>query len=209
MNVLIVPVGMLGTNCYILACKDNSCALIDPGGQAEKLASILEQRQYTPKYILFTHGHWDHTGAAKALMEKYPQAECYIGKGDKELLVDKSKMISPPPSVNENDLYIPEAKELEDGQELMLGELKIKVMETPGHSLGSVCYICEDVIFSGDTLFFENVGRCDLYGGNLDTLRGSLSKLCGLEGGYTVYPGHGEATTLDHERKHNYYIQNR
>ena len=209
MNVLIVPVGMIGTNCYILASQDNSCVLIDPGAQPEKIASILRQKKCELKYILLTHGHWDHTGAVKGLMEIYPQAQCYIGKGDKELLVDKSKIELMLPGMDWNDFYIPQAKELEDGQEFELSELKIKVMESSGHSLGSVCYICRDAIFSGDTLFLENVGRCDLYGGDMDTLRGSLAKLCDLEGDYTVYPGHGQSTTLNHERKHNYYIINR
>jgi len=209
MNVTIIPVGMIGTNCYMLASQENSCVIIDPGAQPEKLASILGQKGYTLKYILLTHGHWDHTLAAKALLEIYPDAECYIGKNDKELLTDREKCSMLMPGIDWNDLYMPDAKELEDGQELELDELKIKVMATPGHSLGSVCYICGQAIFSGDTLFMESVGRCDLYGGDFDALRKSLDKICALPGDFAVYPGHGEATTLDYERKHNYYIINR
>ena len=206
MNVTIIPVGMLGTNCYLLTTQSGGCALIDPGGQPEKIASILEEKGCQPKYILLTHGHYDHTGGVKALMEKYPEAECLIGKADKELLVDQEKSTFMLRGMDWDNFYLPEVKEIEEGEEFTLDNLTIRVLETPGHSLGGVCYICGEVIFSGDTLFLENVGRCDLYGGDFDSLRKSLKKLSELAGDYTVYPGHGEPTTLAHERQHNPYM---
>ena len=108
-----------------------------------------------------------------------------------------------------SNYYLPEVKEIEEGRKLSLDDLTIKVIETPGHSLGGVCYLCGEVIFAGDTLFRETVGRCDLYGGNFDTLRQSLAKLAALEGDYTVYPGHGDSTTLAYERQNNPYMNGR
>ena len=206
MNVTITPVGMLGTNCYLLSSESKSCVLIDPGAQPEKIASILEEGRYALRSVLLTHGHWDHIGALKALIEQYPQAKCYIGANDKEMLTDPDKSLASMRIPDVDNYLFTEALELREGDELELDELVIKVMETPGHTLGSVCYICGDAIFSGDTLFLESVGRCDLYGGNFDTMRKSLKKLTALDGDYTVYPGHGESTSLEHERKNNPYI---
>ncbi|MCL2068516.1 MAG: MBL fold metallo-hydrolase, partial [Oscillospiraceae bacterium] len=95
---------------------------------------------------------------------------------------------------------------LNDGDIIEADELSVYVMHTPGHTLGGVCYITGDVIFSGDTLFCGDVGRCDLYGGSYPTMKRSLAKLCELEGDYAVYPGHGQSTTLEYERKNNRYI---
>ena len=206
MNVTIIPVGMLGTNCYLLASRAGSCALIDPGAQPEKITDILEEKEYTLRYILLTHGHWDHLGAVKKLMEKFPGVPCYIGAEDKELLTDPEKSSRMARAQDWETLHIPDAKELGDGDKLELDELTLEVIETPGHSKGSVCYLCENIIFSGDTLFLENCGRCDLYGGDFGVMKKSLKRLAGLSGEYTVYPGHGEATSLSHERAHNPYI---
>ena len=206
MNLTIIPVGTLGTNCYLIISEKGSGALVDPGAGGEKIAKILEKKNCALKYILLTHGHWDHTGGVRYLLGKYPEAECCIGKADREMITDEEKfseMIRGNPWENH---YIPEAKELVDGDKIELDELTFTVMETPGHSFGSVCFICQDAIFSGDTLFWENVGRCDLYGGSFDTMQASLAKLAGLPGDYTVYPGHGQSTTLQYEREKNPYF---
>jgi len=200
---------MLGTNCYLLRSESGNAALIDPGGQPEKIADILERAGGKLKYILLTHGHYDHTGGVKYLIEKYPEAECFIGKGDKELLVDREKAAFMLRGLDWDTYHLPQTKELSEGDEITLDEITIKVIETPGHSVGGVCYITGDLIFSGDTLFLETVGRCDLYGGDFDVLRSSLARLSALEGDFTVYPGHGEPTTLSHERQHNPYMNGR
>lgn len=206
MEVTIIPVGTLGTNCYMLSSQSGLAVLIDPGSQPEKIAGILDSRELTLTAILLTHGHWDHTGAVKGLLGIYPKANCYVGRHDKELLCDKAKFEAIGRTLDWEDYHLPNAKELKDGESLELDELVITVIETPGHSLGSVCYLCGDVIFSGDTLFYENIGRCDFYGGDFDSIKKSLAKLANLPGDYTVYPGHGEPTTLNHERAHNPYI---
>jgi len=206
MNITIIPVGALGTNCYLIISEKGTAALIDPGAGAEKIAGILEEKGCALKCILLTHGHWDHTGGVRKLLEKYPQADCCIGKEDREMVTDEEQFSGMLRGGRWEDHYIPEAKELVDGDKIELDELTLTVMETPGHSLGSVCFACQDVIFSGDTLFLENCGRCDLYGGNFDTMKDSLAKLAAMPGDYTVYPGHGPSTTLQHEREKNPYI---
>ena len=206
MNLTTIPVGTLGTNCYLIISEKGSAALIDPGAGAEKIAEVLEEKGCTLRCILLTHGHWDHTGGVRQLLEKYPDAQCHIGKGDKEMVTDEKRFADMLRGGRWEDHHIPEASELADGDKIELDELTLTVMETPGHSLGSVCFICEDCIFSGDTVFLNDIGRCDLYGGSFDTMKASLKKLAALPGDYTVYPGHGEFTTLQHERENNPYF---
>jgi glyoxylase-like metal-dependent hydrolase (beta-lactamase superfamily II) len=207
MQVTIVPVGMSGTNCYLLASDEKSCAIIDPGANAKRISGVIAEKGLIPKYILITHGHWDHTGAVKELMALFPEAELYIGEKDAELLEDPEKSRAIFRGVNIDDYIVPGAGRLADGETLTLDGLEITVIETPGHTRGGVCYICRDAIFAGDTLFYQSVGRCDLYGGNFDALRESLKRLCALSGDPVVYPGHGETTTLGYERAHNPYIK--
>jgi len=199
-------VGTLGTNCYLIISEKGSAALIDPGAGAEKIAGVLQEKGCTLRCILLTHGHWDHTGGVRRLLEKYPGTECHIGKGDKEMVTDEKRFAEMLRGARWEDHHIPEAKELADDDKIELDELTLTVMETPGHSLGSVCFICQDSIFSGDTVFQRDIGRCDLYGGCFDTMKASLSKLAALPGDYTVYPGHGSSTTLQFEREKNPYF---
>lgn len=206
MNVTIVPVGMLGTNCYLLASAGKGCAIIDPGAQADKIAGIIDKAGLSPRYILLTHGHHDHIGAVKRLAARFPEVKIYIGENDMEMLLDGNKSLAIMRSENANEFIIDNAGTLTDGQEVALDELTIRVLDTPGHTRGGVSYLCEDALFAGDTLFRGNVGRTDLYGGSYEVLLASLKKLAGLAGDYTVYPGHGDATTLEQERKHNPYI---
>lgn len=206
MNIIIIPVGSLGTNCYLLCSKAGGCAVIDPGAQAEKIMARIAEEKLEVKYILLTHGHHDHIGGVRRLSKEYPDAEVYIGKNDHEMLTDTSKSYAAMRYGQADDFIVDRARTVDDGQELVLDELTIRVMETPGHTRGGVCYVCDDVIFSGDTLFYRDVGRCDLYGGNYDVLKTSLKKLAALDGNYRVYPGHGDGTTLDFERAQNPYI---
>lgn len=206
MDIIIIPVGSLGTNCYLLRSKAGGCAVIDPGAQAEKIIARIAAENLSVKYILLTHGHHDHIGGVKRLAAEYPDAEIYIGKNDLEMLTDTGKSYAALRHGQADEFVISRAGTVEDGRELELDELVIRVMETPGHTKGGVCYICEDVIFSGDTLFYRDVGRCDLYGGDYDVMKASLRKLVALSGNYRVYPGHGEDTTLDFERSKNTYI---
>lgn len=206
MNIGTIPVGMLGTNCYVLETEEKNCVLIDPGAQAEKISAVLEKQKLTPRYILLTHGHHDHIGAAKKLMELYPGCELRVGKADLEMLGDAQKSTGLFRNNNADNYLQEKAGTVSEGDEIVLDELTLRVLEAPGHTKGGVVYLCRDVMFSGDTLFLDDVGRTDLYGGDYNALKSSLRRLAGLEGDYIVCPGHGEPTTLDYERQNNRYI---
>lgn len=191
------------TNTYIVTCEETGeTAVVDPSLPEETLIEKLEGKNV--KYILLTHGHYDHIGGVNLIKEK-TGAKVVIHKEDEEMLCDKNKNYGTDSTPIYADILV------EDGTELMLGNSKITVLHTPGHTKGGVCYIFPDdrVMFSGDTLFRLTAGRTDLYGGDARTELMSLSKIAELEGDYQVYPGHDHATTLDFERQYNRYMRTR
>ena len=199
MKITRYAVGMLGTNCYLVTDEKTGCSfVVDPGDHM-----ILNKLENTKniKYILLTHAHFDHVMGTKALKGE-TGANVAIYTGEAEAMNDPMLNMSGFFGMDSIPGFAADVL-LHDGGTLECGELKIKVIHTPGHSRGGVCYIVEDVIFSGDTLFLEGVGRTDGPGGNFSSLRQSIGKLFGMDGDYTVYPGHGEPTTLEHERKYN------
>ncbi|WRS28243.1 MBL fold metallo-hydrolase [Oscillospiraceae bacterium MB08-C2-2] len=209
MKLLTIPVGMLGTNCYILASEEKNCVTIDPGAQPERLAGEITKNGWNLRHILLTHGHHDHIGGVKKLMEAFPEADLYIGEGDAEMLADSSKSLAAFRYDDDGDFLLKNVKTLKEGDTIALDELTFQVLETPGHTKGGVCYLCADQIFAGDTLFAGDVGRTDLYGGDYQQLKASLAKLAALKGNYKVYPGHGDSTTLEEERRNNPYVNGR
>lgn len=188
------------TNCYVISDeRSGGCAVIDPGGNPEKIEKLMADHSLTLEYILLTHGHYDHTGAVSALREKHPECAVYLNGADRIVSEEKRiKRLFPPV---ENTLNACE------GAVIRLGETEIRVMETPGHSKGSVCYIAENCIFSGDTLFASTVGRTDFFGGDEEQMRRSLARLLALEGNYTVFPGHMEAAALETLRRNAPFFQ--
>ena len=199
------------TNTYIVTDEESGeVAVIDPSLPQQELAEKV--RGLNVKYIFITHGHSDHTCGAKIVRDNITtDAKIVIHKDDDEMLHDVT--------INEFantdvDFEFPEIDAdifTADGDEFMLGNTKITVMHTPGHSRGSVCYIFKEdkVMFSGDTLFKLGAGRADLYRGDARTELMSLAKIGELEGDYKVYPGHAEETTLDFERQNNRYMKTR
>ncbi len=202
MKIETLQVGPIRTNCYILYDETAKvCAVIDPGEEGDRIADAVEKSGCSLQYVFLTHGHFDHFTGLAALLGHY----------------DVPVYIQPKDAVEQDDgsdysIRFPRLDEVHqrwygEGDELRLGNLTIRVMETPGHSQGSVCLVVEDVIFSGDTLFRGSCGRTDLPGGDYRAVLESLGRLGRLEGDYHVYPGHDRDTTLAEERRLNPYLR--
>lgn len=196
-------------NCYLLVDeKTGESAIVDPAYYNDKIAEAFKEAGMGKlKYILLTHGHFDHIFGVYGLKEA-TGAQVAIHSDDADFLTDPNK------SLAENNFPEPQLPveadiKVADGDELFLGEEKITVISTPGHTMGSICYIVnsERVLISGDTLFCMTAGRTDLYGGNEDMMIDSLKRLIALEGDYRVLPGHNRETTLERERTRNWYIR--
>ena len=202
-KILTFVTGPLGTNTYIVYSDDKkSCFIIDPCN-AKKMSDVLKENGLKPSHILLTHGHFDHILAVAQLQKEYGAKVC-IHADDANALANDIDNLSAYLSFKvekcKADIL------LKDGDIISIGDMEIKVMHTPGHSPGSVCFIFESerVIFSGDTLFHLSVGRTDFEHSSKKDLKASiLYKLYMLKGDYTVLPGHEEQTTLDYERQNN------
>lgn len=195
----------LATNCYIIASEKNNCAIVDPASDAEKIITRVEELGLTPQYILVTHPHHDHIGAVKQLQKHY-DAKVVISQIDYQIILDPVPMYGERYLWKVKDKLFTADTLVEDGDEIVMDELTFRVLLTPGHTAGGVCYLCGGKIFSGDTLFAGEVGRCDLYSGDLNAMLHSVDRLAALPGDYDVYPGHGESTTMAAERRGNEYI---
>lgn len=197
MNVKLLQVGPLGTNCYILEDEAaHEAAVIDPGGDAPEIVKALEGAEV--RYILLTHGHYDHTGGAAALAKAFPQAAVYIHERD---------FHGVDPSLFPLRTRLKSVNFYGEGDALPLGGLTIQVLHTPGHSEGGVTLRCGEWLFCGDTLFAGSCGRTDFPGGSVPKIMASLRRLGELEGDLRVCPGHMDISTLDGERKHNPYLR--
>ena len=202
MKVLSAMVGPIMTNCYIL-CDEAAkvCAVIDPGDEPKRIEAMIASCGCTPVMILLTHGHFDHCTGVAGLLEKWPDLPVYIHEADVTDGVGGELTFRRLDEKNQRYWH--------EGDTLTVGGLTLRVMETPGHSRGSVCLLVEGqgVIFSGDTLFRGNCGRCDFPGGDYRAMLRSLARLGRLEGQYQVYPGHEAATDMEYERKYNPYMK--
>ena len=199
MQVKVLQVGPIGTNCYLLEAETaHVAAVIDPGDEAGRILQVIKDDGVDVKYILLTHGHYDHTTAVPELHQALPQAEIYIHKADAN---GAGSRLCPLAG------QIPDLKFYDEGDALTLGELTIQVLHTPGHSKGSVTLKVGDVLFCGDTLFAGSCGRTDLAGGSYDEIMASLKKLGELPGDCHVCPGHDVTSTLDRERRSNPFLR--
>lgn len=209
MKVYTLPVGAIQTNCYIVESKEKNAAIVDPGDQPELIIKKLEELALTPTVLLLTHGHFDHIGGVKKLRETYPDLTIYLGKEELEIVNWSKSYLAQMGHAGSGEAVEEHAVLLADGDTVTLDELTFTVMHTPGHTKGSIMYLVEDAIFSGDTVFREEIGRCDLFTGSYETMLHTLGKIYNLAGDYRMFPGHEEPTTLEHERQHNPYMKMR
>ncbi|MBR5683379.1 MAG: MBL fold metallo-hydrolase [Ruminococcus sp.] len=205
MKIHHLQLGPLRSNCYIVETAPGRCVAIDIGGDSRLLLEFLKMKKLRLGKILLTHGHFDHIGGAEEVHQA-TGAEVYIHELDAHMLTSESASLASNMSFIDfvpltdwtcifGDCYIND------------GDCSFRVLHTPGHSRGSVCYICEDVIFSGDTLFCCSVGRTDFPDSSDAAMAYSLNTLYHLQGDYKVLPGHNESTTLGYEREANPYMK--
>lgn len=191
-------------NCYGLL-TDKAAIVVDPGKYTSNIADFLKNNADKTRLILITHAHYDHIGGALQLRNE-TGVKIAIGKNEEFALSDCSFNLSgrfTPAIPAFNADYV-----IEDEEEFTVGDITIKAYETPGHTIGGMCYLINDVLFSGDMLFYETVGRVDLPGGNAFEMQNSLDRMMWLfDDDVKVYSGHGEMTTIGHERKNNLYLR--
>ena len=189
-----LTLGSYQTHTYIVSGEAGRCVIIDPGFEPETILDYVNHKGLTVEAILLTHGHFDHVGGVKLIAA---ETDCKVYVCEKEL--------SLPPRLTGGPLYYTDL--YGEGDRLSLAGLSLRVLQTPGHTPGSVCLECENVLFSGDTLFAGCCGRTDLPGGNWSEMTASLKRLETLETDYTVCPGHGEFSTLFVEKRYNPYMR--
>ena len=200
-----VVVGSVGTNCYIVHKKDSEhCFVVDPGDSGDKIANYIRDQKMILDHILLTHGHFDHIQGVRDLKNAIRGEICALDV-EKELLADARMNVSAmtgSPEELEADRW------LHDGQQFESAGITMKVIHTPGHTKGSCCYFLEEqkVLFSGDTLFMESVGRADLPTGNEKELMQSVrEKVLTLPSETKVFSGHGPSTSIEYEQANNPY----
>ena len=199
----------LVANGYILFDEKNNCVVIDPGKADNQMVDFIKKNNLTLQAILLTHGHFDHIGGVSHILKTF-DVPVYIHKNDQDYLFDThlncSDRFSRKDIVFNSKINV---KYIENECELHILEKTIKVIETPFHTMGSICYLIpdENILFSGDTLFCESIGRTDLERSNPSLIDGSLAKLMLLNEDTKVYPGHGPETTINHEKKQNSFVK--
>lgn len=205
MKYEVVVVGALETNCYLVYCsKTRECAIVDPGADPERIFAAIAERELTPVLLLNTHGHLDHIGANQDMKDKY-QVPLLIHSADGSMLshtqnVELSLLLAAKESPAADGF-------LKEGETLTIGECALSVIHTPGHSPGSVSFLANSFLLSGDTLFCGGVGRTDLPGGSFRDLEKSIKeKILTLSEDLLVLPGHGPFTTVGQEKNSNPFI---
>ncbi|MDD3613567.1 MAG: MBL fold metallo-hydrolase [Caldicoprobacterales bacterium] len=205
MKVLTLKTGYMAANAYIVYTENKpEAVIIDPGDDIELIMDLIKEHELKLEKILLTHGHFDHIGAVKDLKER-TGAQVAIHKQEADFLTDPNKNLSY--IINRQIVQDPADIFLEDGDLIRVADMEFKVLHTPGHTEGGVCYKLGKVLFTGDTLFEGSVGRTDLSGGSYEQLMSSIrEKLLVLDDDHLVYPGHGRQTTIGRERRENPFL---
>ena len=198
MLIKTLPVGQLETNCYVVSNEETlGCVVIDPGDESNRILDYLEDNHLKCEAIFLTHGHYDHTGAVEAVMEETGAPVYICPRDDAHTTGDRHYSYMLP----EGGRYY------DDGDVLRFAGLSFQILAVPGHTAGGVAIVCENALFTGDTLFRGSCGRTDLPGGDMEEEFRSLKRLCDLPGDYEVYPGHMDSSSLERERNFNYYCR--
>ena len=192
-------------NCYICSDDDKNCFIVDPGEGFDKISEYIESNELKISFILLTHGHGDHIASAEKLKKRF-QTEIFGGIEEKEVFENSELNFTS--NMSMGDMTVNVDRYLKDDDEIdFLGKI-IKVIHTPGHTKGGVCYLFENILFSGDSLFKGTIGRTDLPTGDYDDLISSLKqKILTLDKDIKVYPGHGFATTIGEELENNLFLK--
>jgi hydroxyacylglutathione hydrolase len=201
----MLTVGPLETNCYILGDeKSKEAVVIDPGGDFEEIEGELKKLQLKVKYIILTHGHFDHTGAL-AQLKKATGAEILIHSADAAMLASTGQ--AQPFFLESSSEDCSADRQLQEGDKIHFGEYSLEVLHTPGHTPGGISLVTDKMIFTGDTLFCGSVGRADLPGSSYKKLIDSIqTKLLSRSDDYVIYPGHGPESTIGEERRDNPFL---
>jgi len=207
MEIKVFPNGIYGAITYLIYDKKSKeGAIIDCTCSIDEIKEIVDKEKINLKYILITHGHFDHVYCISEAKETFPQAQILIHKKD-EILLNQISLQCSMAEIEEIKIPCVDGLLGDDTHNLTLGENKIEVIHTKGHSKGGVCYLINNILFSGDTLFQGSIGRCDLWGGSMSEIEESIKeKLFKLDENITVYPGHGDKTTIGYEKKYNPYF---
>lgn len=204
MEISVLRLGQIGTNCYIFRREGGyKCGVVDPGDQGEQVARWLVEKGLEAEAVLLTHGHFDHILGIPGLREEWPDLPVYchpadLGGGDTTSLFGETF-----PTVRSFGDITP----YREGDTVEVDGIRLEVLDTPGHTPGSVTLRAENVLFTGDTLFAGSMGRTDLPGGGEGEIMRSLKRLGELEGDYQVLPGHEGQSTLERERSGNYCLR--
>lgn len=203
-KIMKLVVGELQENCFILFDENKDAFVVDPGGSSENIIEAIDKNELNIKYILLTHGHFDHVGAVAALVKKY-KAPVYMSKDDRAFLESPKEVRASAFGMQieaaDVDVFVKE------GDEIPFSEGTIKVIETPGHTLGSVCYLFENYLFAGDTLFNGSIGRTDFPESDHSLMIESLKKLKKLDDDIYVLSGHGPESQISYEKMTNPYLR--
>lgn len=208
MKYELLTVGPLDTNCYILYSGQEECLIVDPGFDADRIISVVDNLGKIPKYILLTHTHFDHIGALKDIKERYKNTKILLHPMEKDMLMQQSgfamffgiRIKDPPPADGLID----------DGDVILIGEERLEVIYTPGHSQGSISFLSrsDGFVVVGDLLFEGSIGRTDFPGGSYDQIKSSIQKkIYTLPDEFIVLPGHGNLTRVGVEKRSNAFVR--
>lgn len=196
-----IVVGPLMTNCYIIS-SGGECIVIDPGYSGDEISDFISKKGYSVKRIFATHGHFDHVSGIKAMKESV-DCDFSIGSQDEEMYRTSREMARRFGGVEVDEPVKPDSY-IEEG-ELSFGDTTVRIMHTPGHTLGSYSFLVEDHLFTGDTLFKGSIGRMD-YGGSEENMVKTIEQLKSLDNRVRIYPGHGPWSTMGEEKIENPFL---